>query len=128
MAASGACPSSVSTTLPPPRATVALVSQEGLQLEAAQKQLDPLAVRALDLFIAVYSTFSENMARAVRGRGGVVHRGSIAPQNRKPSHEGGFPLRVREQGALQRPAGDGVLGLARMFQELASTVSDKLFL
>lgn len=43
-------------------------------------KLDPLAVRALDLFVAVYGSFAGNMALGALARGGVYVAGGIAPK------------------------------------------------
>ena len=48
--------------------------------EFALAKLDPLAVRALDLFIAVYGAFAGNMALAALAHGGVFISGGIAPK------------------------------------------------
>ena len=48
--------------------------------EFAISRLDPLAVRALDLFVRVYGAFAGNMALATLPRGGVYISGGIAPK------------------------------------------------
>jgi glucokinase len=48
--------------------------------EFALAKLDPLAVRALDLFVSVYGAFAGNMALATLARGGVYIAGGIAPK------------------------------------------------
>jgi glucokinase len=48
--------------------------------EFAMTKLDPLAVRALDLFASVYGAFAGNMALTVLARGGVYIAGGIAPK------------------------------------------------
>ena len=53
-------------------------------------KLDPLAVRALDLFVAVYGAFAGNMALATLARGGVYISGGIAPKIAAKLREGGF--------------------------------------
>jgi glucokinase len=53
-------------------------------------RLDPLAVRALDLFVAAYGAFAGNMALATLARGGVYISGGIAPKIAPKLREGGF--------------------------------------
>ena len=48
--------------------------------EFAISRLDPLAVKALDLFVAVYGAFAGNMALATLPYGGVYISGGIAPK------------------------------------------------
>jgi glucokinase len=58
--------------------------------EFAVAKLDPLAVRALDLFIAVYGTFAGNLALATLPRGGVYISGGIAPRIAAKLKDGNF--------------------------------------
>jgi glucokinase len=58
--------------------------------EFALAKLDPLAVRALDLFISVYGAFAGNMALATLARGGVYISGGIAPKIAGKLKEGAF--------------------------------------
>jgi glucokinase len=58
--------------------------------EFALSKLDPLAVRALDLFVAVYGAFAGNMALATLAHGGVYISGGIAPKILAKLGEGGF--------------------------------------
>lgn len=58
--------------------------------EYALAKLDPLAVRALNLFIAAYGSFAGNMALAALARGGVYIAGGIAPRIINRLQEGGF--------------------------------------
>jgi glucokinase len=58
--------------------------------EFALAKLDPLAVRALDLFVAVYGAFTGNMAVATLARGGVYICGGIAPKIAGKLKEGAF--------------------------------------
>jgi glucokinase len=51
---------------------------------------DPLAARALDLFVAVYGAFAGNMALATLARGGVYISGGIAPKIAPKLKEGIF--------------------------------------
>jgi glucokinase len=52
----------------------AVIAEYGLN------KLDPLAVRALDLFISAYGSFAGNIALSVLARGGVYIAGGIAPR------------------------------------------------
>ena len=58
--------------------------------EFALARFDPLAVRALDLFISVYGAFAGNMALATLARGGVYISGGIAPKIVGKLKEGAF--------------------------------------
>lgn len=58
--------------------------------EFALAKLDPLAVRALDLFVAVYGAFAGNMAVTTLARGGVFIAGGIAPKIAARLKEGAF--------------------------------------
>jgi glucokinase len=58
--------------------------------EFALSKLDPLAVRALDLFVAVYGAFTGNMAVTTLARGGVFIAGGIAPKIAAKLKEGAF--------------------------------------
>ena len=58
--------------------------------EFALAKLDPLAVRALDLFIAVYGAFAGNMAVTTLARGGVFIAGGIAPKIAAKLKDGAF--------------------------------------
>lgn len=51
---------------------------------------DPLAVRALDLFINAYGSFAGNIALATLARGGIYIGGGIAPRIVSRMKEGGF--------------------------------------
>jgi len=53
-------------------------------------KLDPLAVRALDFFIAAYGAFAGNMALAALAEGGVYISGGIAPKIAAKLKEGSF--------------------------------------
>ena len=61
-------------------------------------KLDPLAVRALDLFIAIYGTFAGNMALTALARGGVYIAGGIARQIAGKLKEGGFVRAFTDKG------------------------------
>lgn len=58
--------------------------------EFGMAKLDPLAVRALDLFVAAYGAFAGNMAIAVLALGGVYIAGGIAPKIAAKLKEGAF--------------------------------------
>jgi glucokinase len=58
--------------------------------EFALSKLDPLAVRALDLFVAVYGAFAGNLALATLARGGVFISGGIAPKIAARLKDGAF--------------------------------------
>lgn len=58
--------------------------------EFALAKLDPLAVRALDLFVAVYGAFAGNMAVTTLARGGVFIAGGIAPKIAAKLRDGAF--------------------------------------
>jgi len=58
--------------------------------EFALARLDPLAVRALDLFVAAYGAFAGNLALATLAYGGVYIAGGIAPKIAPKLKEGAF--------------------------------------
>jgi glucokinase len=58
--------------------------------EYAMAKLDPLAVRALELFVAAYGAFAGNLALVTLARGGVFIAGGIAPKIVAALREGGF--------------------------------------
>jgi glucokinase len=66
--------------------------------EFALAKLDPLAVRALDLFVAAYGAFAGNMALATLARGGVYIAGGIAPRIAPKLKEGGFMRAFTSKG------------------------------
>jgi len=66
--------------------------------EFALAKLDPLAVRALDLFVAVYGAFAGNMALATLARGGVYIAGGIAPKIAPKLKEGAFIRAFNNKG------------------------------
>jgi glucokinase len=53
-------------------------------------KLDPLAVRALELFVAIYGAFAGNMALAMLAHGGVYIAGGIAPKIAPKLKDGAF--------------------------------------
>jgi glucokinase len=58
--------------------------------EFAIGKLDPLAMRALDMFIAVFGAFAGNMALTTLSRGGVYIAGRIARQIAGKLGDGSF--------------------------------------
>ena len=66
--------------------------------EFALAKLDPLAVRALDLFVAIYGAFAGNMALATLARGGVYIAGGIAPKIAAKLKEGAFMRAFNSKG------------------------------
>lgn len=69
--------------------------------EFALAKLDPLAVRALDLFVAVYGAFAGNMALATLARGGVYIAGGIAPKIAPKLKEGAFMRAFTNKGRFR---------------------------
>lgn len=59
---------------------------------------DPLAVRALDLFVATYGAFAGNVALATLAHGGVYIAGGIAPKIAAKLQEGGFMRAFTDKG------------------------------
>ncbi|MGH8648353.1 MAG: glucokinase, partial [Burkholderiales bacterium] len=53
-------------------------------------KLDPLAVRAVELFVVIYGAFAGNMALAMLAHGGVYIAGGIAPRIAPKLKEGAF--------------------------------------
>lgn len=66
--------------------------------EFALAKLNPLAVRALDLFVAIYGAFAGNMALATLARGGVYIAGGIAPKIAPKLKEGAFMRAFNNKG------------------------------
>jgi glucokinase len=62
---------------------------------------DPLAVRALDAFIAVYGAFAGNMALTTLARGGVYIAGGIARQIAAKMADGGFLRAFTDKGRFE---------------------------
>jgi glucokinase len=58
--------------------------------EFAVAKLDPLAARALELFVAIYGAFAGNMALAMLAHGGVYIAGGIAPKIAPKLKDGAF--------------------------------------
>ena len=58
--------------------------------EFALARLDPLAVRALDLFVSIYGAFAGNLALTTLARGGVFVSGGIAPRIAPKLKDGSF--------------------------------------
>lgn len=63
-------------------------------------KLDPLAVRALDLFIAAYGAFAGNMALNSLARAGVYVAGGIAPRIVQRLKDGNFMRAFTGKGAF----------------------------
>jgi len=66
--------------------------------EFAMAKLDPLAGRALDLFVAVYGAFAGNVALATLALGGVYVGGGIAMKIAERLSEGGFMRAFLDKG------------------------------
>lgn len=69
--------------------------------EFAMNKLDPLAVRALDVFVSVYGAFAGNMALATLARGGVYISGGIAPKIAPKLKEGDFLRAFTDKGRFR---------------------------
>ena len=68
--------------------------------EYGMGKLDPLAVRALDLFIVAYGAFAGNMALNSLARGGVYVAGGIAPRIVQRLKDGNFMRGFTGKGAF----------------------------
>lgn len=68
--------------------------------EYGMGKLDPLAVRALDLFIAAYGAFAGNMALNSLARAGVYVAGGIAPRIVNRLKDGNFMRAFTGKGAF----------------------------
>jgi glucokinase len=66
--------------------------------EFAMSKLDPLAVRALDVFVAAYGAFAGNMALSTLARGGVYVAGGIAPKIAAKLRDGAFMRAFTDKG------------------------------
>ena len=66
--------------------------------EFAINKLDPLAVRALGLFVEIYGAFAGNMALATLARGGVYIAGGIARQIAHKLGDGSFVRAFTDKG------------------------------
>jgi glucokinase len=66
--------------------------------EFAGARLDPLAVRALDIFVTAYGAYAGNMALAVLPHGGVFLAGGIAPKILPKLKEGAFMRAFTDKG------------------------------
>lgn len=66
--------------------------------EFAVSRLDPIAVRALDMFVAVYGAFAGNMALATLSSGGVYISGGIAPKIAAKLKDGVFMRAFTSKG------------------------------
>ncbi|HSC93952.1 MAG TPA: glucokinase [Burkholderiales bacterium] len=72
--------------------TAELIAEFGLA------KLDPLAVRALDLFVAAYGAFAGNLALTMLAHGGVYIAGGIAPKIAPKLREGAFMRAFTSKG------------------------------
>lgn len=76
-----------------------LRSEEATQVSAlAFNEGNPVAVKAIDLFVEVYGAYAGNLALAGLCRGGVYVAGGIAPKIIGKLQEGGFMKAFREKG------------------------------
>lgn len=66
---------------------------------AATAETEPLARKALDLFISAYGAFAGDLALLFMARGGVYLGGGIAPKILPRLKEGGFVRAFRARGA-----------------------------
>ncbi|SES77300.1 glucokinase [Nitrosospira multiformis] len=66
--------------------------------DLAFNQKDPLAVKAMDLFVEIYGAYAGNLALAGLCRGGVYVAGGIAPKIIDKLREGGFMKAFRDKG------------------------------
>lgn len=66
--------------------------------EFAAARLDPLAVRALDVFVAAYGAFAGNMALATLAHGGIFIAGGIAPKIVAKLKDGDFMRAFASKG------------------------------
>ncbi|HEV2008067.1 MAG TPA: glucokinase, partial [Burkholderiales bacterium] len=66
--------------------------------EFAINKLDPLAARALGLFVEIYGAFAGNMALATLARGGVYIAGGIARQIARKLGDGSFVRAFTDKG------------------------------
>jgi glucokinase len=66
--------------------------------EFAISRVDPVAVKALDLFVAVYGAFAGNMALVTLARGGVYIAGGIAPKIAAKLRDGAFMRAFTSKG------------------------------
>jgi glucokinase len=66
--------------------------------EFAISRVDPVAVKALDLFVAVYGAFAGNMALVTLARGGVYIAGGIAPKIAAKLWDGAFMRAFTSKG------------------------------
>jgi glucokinase len=59
---------------------------------------DPVAMRALDLFAAIYGAFAGNIALTILARGGVYIAGGIAPKIAAKLKDGTFVRAFTDKG------------------------------
>lgn len=73
--------------------------------EFAAAKLDPLAMRALELFVSAYGAFAGNMALATLPRGGVYLSGGIAPKIAPKLKDGVFMRAFLSKGRFSELLG-----------------------
>ncbi len=66
---------------------------------AAAAAVDPLARRAVEIFIAAYGAFAGDLALLFMARGGIYLGGGIAPKMLAPLKQGGFVRAFAARGA-----------------------------
>ena len=66
--------------------------------EFGSARRDPLAVKALDLFVSTYGAFAGNLALSTLAHGGVYIAGGIAPKIIAKLREGGFMRAFNDKG------------------------------
>jgi glucokinase len=74
--------------------------------ELAFRQNHPVALRAMDLFVAVYGAYAGNLALTGLTRGGVYVAGGIAPKIIDKLKEGGFLKAFRDKGRFSALMGE----------------------
>ena len=73
--------------------------------EFGMSRRDPLAVRALDIFVTAYGAFAGNMALAMLAQGGVYIAGGIAPRILAKLQEGAFMRAFVDKGRFRKLLG-----------------------
>jgi glucokinase len=66
--------------------------------EFGASQRDPLAVKALDVFVSAYGAFAGNVALATLAHGGVYIAGGIAPKMVAKLQDGSFIRAFTDKG------------------------------
>lgn len=103
--------------------------------ELAFNQKNPVAIKAMDLFVEIYGAYAGNLALAGLCRNGVFVAGGIAPRIIAKLREGGFMKAFRDKGRFSQLMGEipvyvvmnskaGLLGAAqeaqRKYQEASA--------